>query len=106
MRDGEANSSPVWFWFDSDDVVVSTLSDRSKHHKVQRDRRVSFTVIDPERPLRYIEIRAVVEFEADPDGEMRDRIAAKHGHSNGAAFDPPGSTRVSLRLGPKRIIER
>lgn len=105
LPDGSPNSSPVWFWFDGDDVAVSTLSERSKHRNVLRDPRVSFTVIDPDRPLRYIEIRATVEIEPDPDGEMRDRIAAKHGYDDGAAFDAPGATRVNLRLTPTRIIE-
>ncbi len=105
LADGSPNSSPVWFWFDGHDVIVSTLSDRSKHRNVLRDPRVSFTVIDPDRPLRYIEIRATVGIEPDPDGEMRDRIAAKHGYDDGSAFDAPGATRVNLRLSPTRIIE-
>jgi PPOX class probable F420-dependent enzyme len=103
--DGSPNSSPVWFWFDGDDVFVSTLAERSKHRNLQRDPRVSLTVVDPERPLRYIEIRGTVEIEDDPNGQLRDRIAAKHGYEDGAAFDPPGATRVSLHLQPQRVIE-
>jgi PPOX class probable F420-dependent enzyme len=103
--DGSPNSSPVWFWFDGDDVFVSTLADRSKHRNVLRDQRVSFTVVDPERPLRYIEIRGTMESDDDPNGQLRDRIAVKHGYEDGAAFDPPGATRVCLRLRPQRVIE-
>lgn len=95
----------MWFWFDGDDVLVSTVTDRSKHRNVQRDRRASLTVVDPERALRYLEIRAVVDLEDDPTGKLRDRIAAKHGFADGTSFDPPGSTRVTLRLRPTRIIE-
>jgi PPOX class probable F420-dependent enzyme len=105
QADGSPNSSPVWFWFDGDDILVSTLTDRSKHRNVQRDPRVSLTVVDPERPLRYIEIRGTVETAADPRGQLRDRIAVEHGYHDGTAFDPPGSTRVSLRLRPTRIVE-
>ena len=36
---------------------------------------------------------------------MQDRIAAKHGYEDGAAFDLPDSTRVDLHLVPTRIIE-
>ncbi|MEM9565531.1 MAG: PPOX class F420-dependent oxidoreductase, partial [Actinomycetota bacterium] len=103
--DGGPNGSPVWFWFDGDEVVVSTRAERAKHRNVLRDPRVSLTVVDPERPLRYIEIRADAEIEPDPDGAMRDRIAAKHGYDDGGAFDPPGATRVNLRLVPTRVIE-
>lgn len=105
QADGSPNSSPVWFWFDGERITVSTLAERAKHLNVARDPRVSFTVIDPERPLRYLEVRATASVEADPDGATRDRIAAKHGYADGAAFDPPGSTRVDLRLTPTRVIE-
>ena len=105
QSDGSPNSSPVWFWFDGDTVLVSTLSDRSKHRNVQRDSRVSFTVVDPGRPLRYIEIRATVTIEDDPGAALRDRIAVKHGYDDGSKFDPPGAARVGLRLHPTRIIE-
>jgi PPOX class probable F420-dependent enzyme len=105
QSDGSANSSPVWFWFDGDTVLVSTLSDRSKHRNVLRDPRVSFTVVDPDRPLRYIEIRATVTVDNDPDGALRDRIAVKHGYADGSKFDAPGAVRVGLRLHPTRIIE-
>ncbi|MEM9607176.1 MAG: PPOX class F420-dependent oxidoreductase [Actinomycetota bacterium] len=104
-RDGGPNSSPVWFWFDDDGIVVSTITDRSKHRNVERDPRVSLTVVDPQKPLRYLEVRGEVEIEPDPDGAMRDRIAAKHGYDDGSAFDPPGSSRVNLRLRPTRVIE-
>ncbi len=105
QRDGSPNGSPVWFWFDGGRITVSTITDRSKHRNVLRDPRVSLTVVDPDRPLRYIEIRATVTVDHDPDGRMRDRIAAKHGYDDGGAFDPPGATRVNLELRPTRIIE-
>jgi PPOX class probable F420-dependent enzyme len=105
QQDGSPNSSPVWFWFDGHRITVSTLAERAKHRNVGRDPRVSFTVVDPQRPLRYLEVRAVVTVEPDPDGRTRDRIAAKHGYEDGTAFDPPDSTRVDLHLTPTRIIE-
>ena len=105
QKDGSPNSSPVWFWFDGQRITVSTLAERAKHRNVSRDPRVSFTVVDPARPLRYLEVRAVVTAEADPEGRTRDRIAAKHGYGDGSAFDPPNSTRIDLHLTPTRIIE-
>ncbi|MEM9746991.1 MAG: PPOX class F420-dependent oxidoreductase [Actinomycetota bacterium] len=105
QSDGSPNSSPVWLWFDGERVTVSTLAERAKHRNVRRDPRVAFTVVDPDRPLRYLEIRGTVEIEPDADGVSRDRIAAKHGYDDGSAFDPPDSTRVDLHLVPTRVIE-
>jgi Pyridoxamine 5'-phosphate oxidase len=86
-------------------VQVSTTAQRLKHRNVSRDPRVSLTLVDPAKPLRYLEIRATVRLEDDPNGVVRDLIAEKHGYPNGAAFDPPGSSRVTLCLMPTRIIE-
>ncbi len=103
--DGSPNSSPVWFWYDGDRIVVSTLAERAKHRNVQCDARVSFTVVDPARPLRYLEVRGTVTMQPDPDGVTRDRIAAKHGYDDGGAFDPPDATRIDFLIEPTRIIE-
>ena len=105
QADGAPNSSPVWFWYDGERIVVSTLAERAKHRNVLRDPRLSFTVVDPAKPLRYLEVRGTVTIASDPDGVTRDRIAAKHGYDDGAAFDPPGATRVDLHITPTRIIE-
>lgn len=105
QADGSPNSSPVWFWFDGERLTVSTLADRAKHRNVQRDPRVSFTVVDPTKSLRYLEVRAAVTIEPDTDNRMRDVIAAKHGYADGSAFDADRSGRVNLQLDPTRIIE-
>ncbi|MEM7273314.1 MAG: PPOX class F420-dependent oxidoreductase [Actinomycetota bacterium] len=104
LADGSPNGSPVWFWFDGQAISISTRAERAKHRSVLRDPRVSFTVVDPEKPLRYLEVRGMVTVEADPGYEVRDRVAAKHGY-DGAAFDPPEVERVTFVIVPTRIIE-
>ena len=103
--DGSPNSSPVWFLFDGERITISTLAERAKHRNVMRDPRVSFTVVDPDKPLRYLEVRGTVTFEPDPNGETRDRVAQKHGYPDGSAFDRSGTNRIDLHLTPTRIIE-
>ena len=106
LADGSPQGSPVWYWSDDGrDLQISTTADRLKHRNVLRDNRVSVTIVDPARPLRYLEVRGTADIEDDPDGVVRDRIAVKHGFSDGAAFDEPGARRVTLRIRPTRIIE-
>jgi len=105
LADGSPQASPVWFWFDGEEIQVSTTAQRLKHRNVQRDPRVSLTIIDPTKPLRYLEIRGTVTVTADPDGIVRDLVAVKHGYADGTAFDPPGSKRVTFHLTPTRVIE-
>jgi len=103
MGDGSLQGTPVWYWFDGAHVDVSTVTARQKYRNLKRDPRLALTVFDPARPLRYIEIRGTAELHDDPDGEMRDRIAVKHGFPDGRAFDPPGAERVTVRIVPTRI---
>jgi PPOX class probable F420-dependent enzyme len=102
--DGMPNASPVWFLFTGGAVEISTTKDRAKHRNVVRDPRVAFTVVDPAKGLRYLEVRGTVDLADDPDGELRDAIASKHGYSSGASFDPPGAERVRLTIRPTRVI--
>ena len=103
--DGAPHASPVWFLYDDGRIVVSTTADRQKHRNLVRDPRVAFTVVDPAKPLRYLEVRGTVELAEDEGNVVRDRIAVKHGFADGEAFDAPGARRVNVTIVPTRVIE-
>ena len=105
LADGTPQASPVWFLYEDGEILVSTVTERLKYRNVRANPAVSFAVVDPERPLRYLEVRGTVDLRDDPDNVVRDAIASKHGFADGGAFDPPGSTRVSLVIRPSRVIE-
>ena len=92
-------------FYEDGEILVSTVTERLKYRNVRANPAVSFAVVDPERPLRYLEVRGTVDLRDDPDNVVRDAIASKHGFADGGAFDPPGSTRVSLVIRPSRVIE-
>jgi PPOX class probable F420-dependent enzyme len=101
--DGMPHASPVWFTHDGEHLLVSTTNDRQKFRNL-RDRPIAaFTLVDPDQSLRYLEVRADVEIVLDVTNELRDRIAAIYG-VDAASFDPPGTTRVILRLTPRQVI--
>ena len=103
--DGSPHAAPVWFCLDDQSVLVSTRTDTQKHRNVARDARVSFTLIDPSNPMRYVELRGRAEVDDDPTYATRERVVLKHGFADGSNFDPPGARRVSIRLVPTRVIE-
>jgi PPOX class probable F420-dependent enzyme len=105
LPDGTPQASPVWFWFDGERIMVSTTAERQKHRNVKRSPDVALTVVDPDQPLRYLEIRGRVELADDPEFVIRDAIARKHGFPDGGAFDEPGSHRVTMTIVPTRVIE-
>jgi PPOX class probable F420-dependent enzyme len=105
LPDDTPQASPVWFWFDGERIKISTTAERQKHRNVQRNPNVALTIVDPAKPLRYLEVRGRVELTDDPEFAIRDAIARKHGFPDGAAFDQPGSHRVTMTIVPTRVIE-
>jgi PPOX class probable F420-dependent enzyme len=105
LPSGTPQASPVWFLRDGNTVLVSTVSERQKHHNVARQPLATLTILDPANQLRYIELRSSVTVEDDPSMSVRDAVVVKHGYTDGSSFDKPGTTRVTLRLTPFRIIE-
>ena len=104
--EGEPHAAPVWFVRDGGDVLLSTFAGTQKHRNVERDPRVSLTVIDPDDPMRYVELRGTVTIEPDPDKELPDRIVQKHGFADAKAFDRPEHARIVLRLCTTRVLGR
>jgi PPOX class probable F420-dependent enzyme len=106
LPDGGIQASPVWFLYRDGEVLVSTTKDRQKHRNLVRDPHVAFALVDPDRSLRYLEIRGTARVADDADLAVRDAIARKHGYADGAALDRPGAERVVITLVPDRVIER
>lgn len=104
--DGSPHAVPVWFSFDGTRVLVSTRANCQKHRNIERDPRVSFTIVDPESPMKFIELRGRAEVRPNPTCAIRDDVVRKHGFADGAAFDPPGTVRVSILITAERILER
>lgn len=105
LPDGSVQASPVWFLYDRGLVQISTTDNRQKCRNLERDPHVAFTVVDPAKPLRYLEIRGIARIADDADLAVRDAIACKHGFADGSAFDLPNARRVVLTIEPTRIIE-
>jgi PPOX class probable F420-dependent enzyme len=61
MPDGSPQTSVVWCDYDGTFVRVNTMRGFQKERNMRRDARVVLLAYDPKRPLRYLEVRGVVE---------------------------------------------
>jgi PPOX class probable F420-dependent enzyme len=76
---GEPQNNPVWYLWDGGTVNFSQTTSKQKIKNIQRDRRVALSILDPENPYRYIEIRGeVVSIEPDPDYAFINRLSNKY----------------------------
>src|SRR5215471_11589870 len=57
MPDGSPQVTPVWFDYDGQHVIINTAEKRQKDRNLQRDGRVALSILDPENPYRYLEVR-------------------------------------------------
>src|SRR5450755_4943041 len=57
MPSGEPQVTPVWIDYDGEQVVFNTAAGRQKDKNLQRDGRVALSIIDPDNPYRYLEVR-------------------------------------------------
>jgi PPOX class probable F420-dependent enzyme len=104
MPDGAPQATPVWIDYDGQNVVFNTATGRRKDKNLQRDGRVSVTLVDPENPYRYLEVRGkVVERTTQGADEHINKMAKKYLGQDVYPFRQPGEQRVIFKIQPERI---
>ena len=104
MPDGSPQVTPVWVDREGDTVLVNTARGRQKDRNIQRDPRVSVTLIDPDNPYRYVEIRGrVVEATDKGAKDHIDKMAKKYLGVDRYPYAQPGEQRLLLRIRPEHV---
>jgi PPOX class probable F420-dependent enzyme len=105
--DGMPQTQVMWVDADDDHVLINTEPHRQKFKNIERDPRVSVTIIDRENPYRYAEVRGrVVETVLGPEARDHiDKLSFKYG---GNPYPPEAiqTERVIVRIVPERQIVR
>ena len=75
--DGSLQNNPVWFEWDGTHIKISQTRARQKMRNLDHDPHVALSLVDPENPYRYLEVRGVVdEVEDDSDLSFIDDLSA------------------------------
>jgi PPOX class probable F420-dependent enzyme len=100
--DGSPQTSVLWVGRDGNDLLFSTVARRVKHRNMERDPRVSVTVLDSADPENYVELRGRVSMTPDVDRALDTRLSWKYdGRDPGE--DRPGAVRVVVRMVVERV---
>jgi len=84
--------------------LFSQTTTRQKYKNLQRDPRIALSIVDPENPFRYLEIRGrVVRFDPDPDKAFIDQMAQKYLGVEKYPWSQPGEDRVVIVVEPQRV---
>lgn len=98
---GEPQNNPVWFDWDGAHLKFSQTTTRQKYHNLQREKRVSLSILDPDNPYRYLEVRGELdEIEPDPELGFINRMSKKYLGKDRYPSHQEGDVRVVMKVRP------
>jgi PPOX class probable F420-dependent enzyme len=104
MPGGQPQVTPVWIDYDGRHVLINTAAGRQKDKNLERDGRVSLSILDPDNPYKYLEVRGhVVERTRNGAEEHIDAMAKKYLDKDKYPFRQPGEVRVLFRIEPEHV---
>jgi len=104
MPGGEPQVTPVWVDYDGRQVIVNTAAGRQKDENLQRDGRVSLSIIDPDNPYRYLEVRGRVSERTTNGADAHiDKMAKKYLDQDKYPWRKPSEARVLFKITPEHV---
>jgi PPOX class probable F420-dependent enzyme len=104
MPDGSPQTTPVWVDYVDGKVLVNSALGRQKDKNLRRDPRVAITLIDPDNPYRYLEVRGrVTEITHEGADKHIDKMAKKYLDKDKYPFAQPGEKRVLYKIDAERV---
>src|ERR1700687_3994685 len=102
MPDGRPQVTPVWCDLEGNLVVFNSAKGRQKDKNVRRDPRVALSIVDPDNPYRYLEIRGRgAEITEHGANEHIDKLAKKYLGVDKYPYGQPGEVRVMYKVQPE-----
>lgn len=102
MPDGRPQVTPVWCDLQDGLIIVNSALGRQKDRNMRRDPRVAITLVDPENPYRYLEVRGrVVEITQEGADTHIDKLAKKYLDLDRYPNRQPGEVRVIYKIKPE-----
>lgn len=101
---GEPQTSPVWYDWNGESILIAVLEETQKRKNIFRDPRVAFSIVDPANAGRYIEVRGTVSYVLDRNDEYGDRLARKYLNLDHLPWTTPDVKRWILTIHPTRVI--
>jgi len=105
MPNGTVQVTPVWVDAENGNVIFNSARGRVKDKNVRRDPRVTLTLIDPDNPYRYLEVRGrVVDITEKGAAQHIDKLAKKYLGVDKYPYAKPGEVRVLYRVKPEKVL--
>jgi PPOX class probable F420-dependent enzyme len=106
MPDGRPQVTPVWCSYDGENILINTRVGRQKDRNMQRYKHVAMSIMDPDNPFRYLEVRGqVIERTESGADEHVDFLAKKYLGVEKYPYRQPGEVRVMFKIRPEHTTK-
>jgi PPOX class probable F420-dependent enzyme len=106
MPDGTPQVTPVWVDFDGTHVIVNSARGRRKDKNMSQNSSVALSIMDPDNPYRYLEVRGrVAEITEEGADQHIDTMAKKYMGVDKYPYRQPGEVRVMYKIEPTRTSQ-
>jgi PPOX class probable F420-dependent enzyme len=103
MPDGSPQVTPVWVDFDGENVLVNSARGRQKDKNMRQNAKVALSILDPDNPYRYLEVRGrVSEVTEEGASDHIDKMAKKYMGVDKYPYRSAGEVRVLYKITPER----
>ena len=101
MPDGSPQVTPVWFDYANGIIRVNTAKGRVKQRNMKEGSPVALSIMDPDNPYRYIQVRGKVTRMTEEGADAHiDSLAKKYLGKDKYPFAQPGEVRVTYEITP------
>src|SRR5437763_14057776 len=101
MHDGSPQVTPVWFDYTGGMIRVNTAKGRVKTRNLREGAPVAMSILDPDNPYRYIQIRGRVKRCTEEGADRHiDSLAKKYLGKDKYPFPQPGEVRIMYQIEP------
>ena len=101
MPDGTPQVTPVWVDYDGKHVIVNSARGRRKDKNVGQNSSVALSIMDPDNPYRYLEVRGrVAEITEEGADQHIDSMAKKYMGVDKYPYRQPSEVRVMYKIEP------
>ena len=102
-KDGSPQVTPVWIHMEGELIIVNTEVGRVKQLNVERDPRVSISLVDKNDPYKFLglDCKVIEQTTAGADSGI-DALSKKYLNKDNYPFRKPDEKRITLKIRPER----
>jgi PPOX class probable F420-dependent enzyme len=102
--DGTPQVTPVWFDWDGSRLRINPAKGRLKDKNLRRTPAVALSIMDPDNPYRYVQVRGRVAAVTESGADAHiDALSKKYLGQDRYPYRKPGEVRVIFTIAPDRV---